>query len=777
VVFLYGPKPALRVKMNEPRTFASVEEIANEIRRRLKAREGSAFGSTVGTITADTEGVVKLTDIAGGDDRTFVIGLYRRLLGLDPAEEEITAALARLRQVTRAEFAVSVQDSQEANARGAVIPELLCPSERVRLIPAAFPAALPPVDAERRVYTLNDLLRSDDLAFVVHASRCITKRDPEREALVGFLKSLEQGERSRLEIVQELAASPGAKDVGTIVLGLPRAFRHTDAPALAPIDQEKRNYSLDELLNVSSDLFIANLYRCLLKRDPDPGGGATYSANWESGKLTAADIVHAIAASPEASRQGTTVSGLGNTGLRRFLRHIPVVGRVFDIISYAISVPDLARRIVRLDREIKALARTDAHIQMHTDSLRAEVSTLLQVLDEKAGKDLMTRVAEGKVDRGELSEELGAKAARVEMLSLLAAKVDRTELTTALAKKAEASAVLQLGTDKAYLEQIEVLASMKADRSDVTASLAAKVDIDEFAKWDARKVEAGDVERVAASTVTNVLAGHRQETLAALHSQKIRILDLERRLRLVLEETRKRLPQPIADQDVAAIVGRLKGIDAAVYSEFEEVFRGTREDIKRRQAVYLSYLNNLPNENRRPVLDVGCGRGEFLELLRENGYAAVGVDESSVMVQRCHELGLHAEQGDAIECLRAKGSGEFSAIASFHVVEHLPYERLITLLDEALRVLSPGGILILETPNPQNLKVATCNFYLDPTHVRPIPPALLRFLVEERGFVNAEIKLLHPVPDYARPESGPLPGVLEELLYGPQDYGVIASKA
>jgi 2-polyprenyl-3-methyl-5-hydroxy-6-metoxy-1,4-benzoquinol methylase len=215
-----------------------------------------------------------------------------------------------------------------------------------------------------------------------------------------------------------------------------------------------------------------------------------------------------------------------------------------------------------------------------------------------------------------------------------------------------------------------------------------------------------------------------------------------------------------------------------MYVDFEDIFRGTREDIKSRQSVYLPYIGRSPAaQGQYPVLDIGCGRGEFLEILKQQGNKAKGVDKNPVMVERCKELDLDVELADGIEFLRKQKAGQYGAITVFHVIEHLPQAARVTLLDEALRVLRPGGLLILETPNPQNLVVGSCNFYLDPTHVSPIPPDLLRFVVEARGFVNAEIKLLHPVPDYARPASDSLPEELVALLYGPQDYSVIAWKA
>jgi O-antigen chain-terminating methyltransferase len=231
------------------------------------------------------------------------------------------------------------------------------------------------------------------------------------------------------------------------------------------------------------------------------------------------------------------------------------------------------------------------------------------------------------------------------------------------------------------------------------------------------------------------------------------------------------------EQQIRAIAGYLDGIEASQYSDFENIFRGTREDIKNRQAVYLPYFERVPSGTTFPILDIGCGRGEFLEVLSESGRDATGVDANPTMVERCRELGLQVEHADAIDYLRRAKSGHYAVITTFHLVEHLPHPRVLALLDEALRALRPGGLLILETPNPQNLIVGSSTFYLDPTHLNPIPPAQLRFIVEARGFVNAEVKPMHPVPEYARPSGVEIPSYLAELLYGPQDYAVLAWKA
>jgi O-antigen chain-terminating methyltransferase len=145
------------------------------------------------------------------------------------------------------------------------------------------------------------------------------------------------------------------------------------------------------------------------------------------------------------------------------------------------------------------------------------------------------------------------------------------------------------------------------------------------------------------------------------------------------------------------------------------------------------------------ALDLGCGRCEWLELLAEQGLKATGVDLDAGMLADCRERSLNVEQGDAIEVLAAASDDSHALITGFHIAEHLPFDVLMRLVIEAKRVLHPGGVLLLETPNPENIRVATRDFYLDPTHRHPLPPALLGFVYEFAGFdVSATLRLGEP---------------------------------
>jgi SAM-dependent methyltransferase len=177
-----------------------------------------------------------------------------------------------------------------------------------------------------------------------------------------------------------------------------------------------------------------------------------------------------------------------------------------------------------------------------------------------------------------------------------------------------------------------------------------------------------------------------------------------------------------------------------IYFAFEERFRGTRADIRQRLSYYLPLLReSVVGKDGAAVLDVGCGRGEWLELLRDEKIAARGIDINETMARECVELGLEVEVGDAIARLRDLPDNSLGAVTGFHIIEHVSLDTLIELIEQAHRVVQPGGLVIFETPNPENVVVGSCNFYIDPTHQRPLPPVLTQFLVEAGGFVDAAI--------------------------------------
>lgn len=212
----------------------------------------------------------------------------------------------------------------------------------------------------------------------------------------------------------------------------------------------------------------------------------------------------------------------------------------------------------------------------------------------------------------------------------------------------------------------------------------------------------------------------------------------------------------------------------ALYAAFEKQFRGASSEIKKRLKLYLPMIRSaVPDAN---ILDLGCGFGDWLELLKEEGLQAQGVETNRFMVERCRKQGLEVIEDDVIVHLSKLSDNSVGAVTAFHLIEHLPFQTLIRLLDQVKRILRPGGLIILETPNPENLVVAACNFYSDPTHHKPIYAHTLTFILDLKGFTNLRLEYLHPVEGKPLGADDPAQQALHTWFYGPRDFAVWGSK-
>ena len=230
----------------------------------------------------------------------------------------------------------------------------------------------------------------------------------------------------------------------------------------------------------------------------------------------------------------------------------------------------------------------------------------------------------------------------------------------------------------------------------------------------------------------------RFEPVKADLSELHRRLDKLQPIRVELDVLRRRLArlQP-AELDLPEF-----------YADFEERFRGAPELTRERQQDYLPFIEAAgAGTLEAPVLDLGCGRGQWLTLLREHGKFARGVDLNEPLLDRCRELGLQVTQANALQDLEACEPGSLGAVTGFHLIEHMPAYEQIRLVQLAFRALRPGGVLILETPNLDHLTVAARDFYLDPARVRPVPGELLEFAARQFGFGDVRTEGRSPGDD------------------------------
>ena len=242
---------------------------------------------------------------------------------------------------------------------------------------------------------------------------------------------------------------------------------------------------------------------------------------------------------------------------------------------------------------------------------------------------------------------------------------------------------------------------------------------------------------------------------------------IHRELRLIRQ--RAFLSAPAAPAPPAPVVPGAMKTDFD-YGRFAECFRGPEEYVRRNQEFYKPFFAGRTN-----VLDIGCGRGEFLETMREIGVAARGIDLGEESVAQCRQKGFDAQVADLFDYLAEQPDEEFDGIMSTQVVEHLQPKRIPEMIRLCAAKLRKGGVLAIETPNPECLAIFATHFYLDPTHTRPVPHQLLAFYLEEAGFGLLEVHKLAPASE-SIPEVNELPEKFKNRFFGGLDFAILGRR-
>jgi SAM-dependent methyltransferase len=480
--------------------------------------------------------------------------------------------------------------------------------------------------------------------------------------------------------------------------------------------KQDNQYHLNDLVKYHGEDFVRNAYRALLGREPD---GPGFSHNMEclaSGRFNKVDIIASLHSSPEGQRERVKVSGLKFHSWVRRLGRLPVIGY---FIQWIIA-------IVRLPNLFQYLRQHEFYVWAQQERVVAHSNQIWKQFREALGQVSAQLLA-------------GTQVVTEQQQSLERLQQEQAEIETrfvSLIKATEMSAV-QIDTTSRSLE-------------DTTRALEKLLDQQQQFKDELNQV---------------ILQQQKSQVEIVMH---------ERRVSTLLEEL-----EPTSSKGNKASFSQLveeedSHVLDSLYASFEDRFRGEREEVRRRLEVYLPILKSLPVKDH--VLDIGSGRGEWLDLLKSEGIKGKGVDHNRVFIDQCKKDGLDVVENDALVYLRGLPDNSLNVVTSFHLVEHLPFEQLINLLDEMIRILKPEGMVILETPNPENFMVGSYSFYADPTHRNPIPSQTLEFLLESRGFCNINVMKLRPWDAAKINGDSEIISRFNEYFYSAPDYGITARK-
>jgi SAM-dependent methyltransferase len=214
------------------------------------------------------------------------------------------------------------------------------------------------------------------------------------------------------------------------------------------------------------------------------------------------------------------------------------------------------------------------------------------------------------------------------------------------------------------------------------------------------------------------------------------------------------------------------------YHRLENQWRGAPEEIARRLRVYLADVEAAwIRTGEKPVMDIGCGRGEWLGLLREHNIVGFGIDTNAAQIEEAKESGLDLRLGDALQALASMEDNSLSVISAHHLIEHLPFDAVAWITREAGRVLAPGGLLLFETPNTRNVLVGATTFHTDPTHLKPMPEQVMGVLFETAGFYPVDTRHLNPHERFGEfLDTADFNDELAHLMFGPQDLAILGTK-
>jgi SAM-dependent methyltransferase len=451
---------------------------------------------------------------------------------------------------------------------------------------------------------------------------------------------------------------------------------------------------------------------------------------------------------------------------------------------------DLRALSIALDRRIELASMASAADPLPASMARLDgLPTLARVDELPIGETRLVRVKRGIVRVLRISTDRQAHVNKelIDVCRTLASQLEQVQFSVdqeranAAAARATTDVLLEELDRTTHVEsaaisrisqRLEQMSAVAVDANEQLGRLTNRVDaLDE--RLGIARVE--QLERVAEELAT--LKTSVGDETARGQRTRAAVTVLEATLQRLVEDIRILVPPRIDVGTAVATAGAIDELDEVDYRTFEDLQRGSVEEIRAGLAHYLPDVT-ARRDLGGPIVDIGCGRGEWLGLLADEGIEAIGVDVNPSQAADAKDRGLDIVIGDGFEYLAEAEPRSLLGVTAFHVLEHVPVALQHRFFQLAMRAVKPGGIVIVETPNPTNLIVGAAAFYLDATHLRPIHPDYLEYLAREAGFVGIEVRFLHPREQYnvLGPSNDPVAEDLRWALYGPQDFAVIARR-
>ena len=560
---------------------------------------------------------------------------------------------------------------------------------------------------QNSIVDINEIIIYDDYDFVENAYIRVLGRPADKAGLNMFLTNLNSGHMSKENVLRALAVSEEGKQKGTLLTG----FKVLD---------------VSEFLQYHDYRFIELAYVLILGRSVDPSGYEEYLRPLRLGEVSKEELLYMLKNSPEGQARELQITGLAELykkrRLKRRLLKIPVLGKIGKICLNQLRVNRKLNELI-----LKGYALDERLEKQEIENTRCVDEVRGQVVESVGQVELLKyQMGESKISVDELNDQ---------MVELKCQTAESQEWFDKINKEVNERTLRIEKIENNVNENInknEQIQKSFSELQNYTAQIGSNVhDINISLEGLGKNINdingaLGNYDKVLGEYV-NEDKKIIQTLLAEVYTLKARLSTLEK------NGVQVQNMQNESDKVNVSVSSNVENAYTSIdYFDFENHFRGSREHVKKVQTIYLPYY-----EGKKNVLDLGCGRGEFTEMLVEQNVGVTGVDTYAPYVEYMKTLGLPVVHDDAVSYL--SGQEHVDGIFVGQVVEHISVGQIMGLCKLAYEKLEEGCYLIMETPNPTSLAIYTQSFYMDPSHQKPVHPQTLKYIAEKAGFSSVEI--------------------------------------